>query len=267
MALVVPVAHAAAAPSEVEITFPTSDGLALAGTLTLPDGPGPFAAAVLVGGFGPTNRDGGFGLLGRSDYDDWARRLARRGIAVLRYDKRGIGASFGPELAWLDPLPLTRDARAATRALAARREIDRSRIAIIGHSQGGTIALRAAVNSPASRLVLLSSPGRPLERLPEIAAPGARALLRAVVGRAAARRTLRLDPRRDAVRARQPVLIIHGLADRVVPARDALLLRNARRSAGGTTRVVFVPRADHYLVVGDRTPERVVTQIASAIRR
>ena len=86
MAFFVLVAHAAAAPSEVEITFPTSDGLTLAGTLTVPDGQGPFAAAVLVGGFGPTNRNGSFGLLGRSDYDGWAHRLARRGVAILRYD-------------------------------------------------------------------------------------------------------------------------------------------------------------------------------------
>lgn len=221
---------------------------------------------MLVGGFGPTDRNGGLGFFGGSDYDDWARRLAGRGVAVLRYDKRGIGESTGPPLSWLDPDPLTVDARAAVRALSARPEVDTRRVGVIGHSQGGTIALRAASRSPRiSRLVLLASPGRPLGELPDVAAPGARALLRAVVGRAAARRTLRLDPTTYAYRVRRPVTLIHGLADRVVPPRDALLLRRIRRDRRLPTRLMLVPRANHYLAVDDRMPNAVVARIARAV--
>ena len=56
-------------------------------------GAGPHPAAVLVGGFEPANRDGAFGERGDGAYRTWARELAARGLAVLRYDKRGTGES------------------------------------------------------------------------------------------------------------------------------------------------------------------------------
>ena len=75
--------------------------------------------AVIVGGFGPLGRDGGDGL-----YRRLADDLARRGVASLRYDKRGVGDSPGPPLAWLNAEVLAADAAAAARTGAALAETD-----------------------------------------------------------------------------------------------------------------------------------------------
>jgi fermentation-respiration switch protein FrsA (DUF1100 family) len=81
-------AGAPAAPTERAVSIPAGGGATLAGTLDLPAGRGPFPAVALVGGFGPTNRDGALGG-GGGVYRQIAQGLARRGVAVLRYDKGG----------------------------------------------------------------------------------------------------------------------------------------------------------------------------------
>ncbi|MBJ7454921.1 MAG: alpha/beta hydrolase, partial [Thermoleophilia bacterium] len=86
-------ASPSAAPAERPVAIAAPGGQVLSGTLSVPAGPGPFPAAVFVGGFGPTNRDGAFGDGGGRAYRGIAQGLARRGVAVLRYDKRGIGLS------------------------------------------------------------------------------------------------------------------------------------------------------------------------------
>ncbi len=118
-----------------EITFGNAAaGITFAGTLTLPDGGGRFPAAVLVSGSGPQNRDEEIfnhrPFLVISDY------LARRGIAVLRYDDRGVGGSGGdgPSAREAD---LASDAAAAVDYLMTVPEIDNARVGIIGHSEGG----------------------------------------------------------------------------------------------------------------------------------
>ena len=64
----------------------------LAGTIAVPPGPGPHPAAVLVGGFGPNEpRRRASATAATGAYRGWARELAERGLAVLRYDKRGTG--------------------------------------------------------------------------------------------------------------------------------------------------------------------------------
>jgi len=75
---------------------PAAEGVTLAATLALPEGPGPFPGEVLVTGSGPQNRDGQdpeFGEL--RPFADWADYLTARGYAVLRYDDRGTAASTG----------------------------------------------------------------------------------------------------------------------------------------------------------------------------
>ena len=78
-----------------------------------PAGRGPHPGVVLVGGFGPSDRDGVLGGGGSGVYREIADGLARRGVAVLRYDKRGIGDSAAPNLSWLDARPLAADAGTA----------------------------------------------------------------------------------------------------------------------------------------------------------
>ncbi|MGE3172147.1 MAG: alpha/beta hydrolase family protein [Planctomycetota bacterium] len=109
----------------------------LAGTLTLPEGPGPFPAAVLISGSGPQDRDET--LLGHKPFLVLADDLTRHGFAVLRYDDRGTAKSTGDH-ATATSLDFADDARAAVRFLRARPEIDGDRVGLIGHSEGGLIA-------------------------------------------------------------------------------------------------------------------------------
>src|SRR5208337_4610620 len=106
----------------------------LAGTLTRPKGPGPLPAVLLVAGSGPIGRDESvFGhrpFLVLSDY------LTRRGLAVLRYDKRRVGKSTG-DLEKATTLDLADDAVAGIEFLKGRSDIDPKRIGAIGHSEGG----------------------------------------------------------------------------------------------------------------------------------
>jgi dienelactone hydrolase len=132
-------------------------GVSLAATLTLPAGKGPFPAVVLVTGSGPQDRDET--ILGHKPFLVLADYLSRRGIAVLRYDDRGVAASTG-DFGRATTLDFAEDARAAVDWLASRPGIDPARVGLIGHSEGGLIApIVAAGNSAVSFIVLLSGPG------------------------------------------------------------------------------------------------------------
>lgn len=123
---------------QVEVRF-RSGGTQLAGTLTLPPGPGPFPAAAYVSGSGETLREEAQFLGGY---------LASRGIAVLGYDKRGVGQSRGTfpgALASEEALSIyANDAVAAAQFLAAQPEVDTSKVGFFGLSQGGWIIPLAA---------------------------------------------------------------------------------------------------------------------------
>jgi hypothetical protein len=113
-----------------DVTLPSGD-LTLAGTLTLPTGPGPFPAVVLISGSGPQDRDET--ISGHRPFLVVADALTRAGFAVLRADDRGVGGSGGsyPDSTYPQ---LADDALAQVAHLAARPEIDRTRIGLFGHS-------------------------------------------------------------------------------------------------------------------------------------
>ena len=119
--------------------------ISLAGTLTLPQGAGPFPAAILISGSGPQDRDES--LFGHKPFAVLADHLSRNGIAVLRFDDRGVGESGG-DFTHATNLDFASDVRAAVDFLAARREINTRAIGLIGHSQGGVVGPIAAVNNP-----------------------------------------------------------------------------------------------------------------------
>lgn len=140
-----------------------SAGIKLAGTLSVPDGSGPFPAVVLIGGSGPETRDET--LFGHKLFLVLADALNRRGIAVLRYDKRGVGQSGG-DFATATIPDFASDAEAAMAFLMSRPEIDAKHIGLIGHSEGGAIAPMIAVRNPAARfVVLMAGPGMRIGRL------------------------------------------------------------------------------------------------------
>lgn len=146
---------------EEEVFFENTEaGITLAGTLTLPRAKGPFPAAVLISGSGQQDRDetveGHRPFLVLADY------LTRRGIAVLRFDDRGVGKSTG-DPATATSADFAADALAAVKYLQTRQEIDAKKIGLIGHSEGGLIAPMTAVRAPGeiAFLVLLAGPGVP----------------------------------------------------------------------------------------------------------
>src|SRR3954465_4511258 len=148
-------------PNDERVTIPGS-GFTLAGTISRPISSAAASASrlpavVLVGGSGPTDRDSlvfGVPVLG-----EIAGALAEAGFVTIRYDKRGVGQSGGrAESATL--ADYADDARAAVRFLADRKDVDPKRIAILGHSEGGLVALIAADKEKRiAAVVLIATPG------------------------------------------------------------------------------------------------------------
>jgi len=144
-----------------EVTFTNeADSLTLAGTLTLPDTNGPHPAVVLIGGSGPMNRDAE--VFGHKLFLVLADHLTRHGIAVLRYDERGVGASEGTAWPAATSAAFARDAAAGVRFLKAHPAIAADAIGLIGHSEGGIVApLVHTELTPVAFIGLLAAPSVP----------------------------------------------------------------------------------------------------------
>ncbi len=156
-------------PTTTDQRWTTPDGTQLAGTLQLPNPPRrePLPAALLISGSGPLDRNSNTDAQPLNIASAIAEHLATLGIASLRFDKRGIGASSGgyTTTGFNDE---TDDAATALNHLANLEGIDRGRIAVVGHSAGATIAIRLAASEPAvSAAVLLAAASSPGERVLE----------------------------------------------------------------------------------------------------
>ena len=133
------------------------DGDTLAGTLTLPDKEGKFPVVVMISGSGPQNRDEE--LMGHKPFLVIADYLTRNGIGVLRYDDRGTAQSTG-DFQKATSADLANDAEAAVSYLLTRKEINKKKIGLAGHSEGGIIApMVAARNKKVAFIVMLAGPG------------------------------------------------------------------------------------------------------------
>jgi uncharacterized protein len=133
--------------------------ITLAATLTIPPGNGPFPAVLLVAGSGRNNRDES--LAGHSPFLVLSDYLTRKGIVVLRADKRGVGKSGG-DYATATTSDFASDAEAGVAYLETRAEVDRHKIGLIGHSEGGVIAPMVAAADPnVAFIVLLAGSGVP----------------------------------------------------------------------------------------------------------
>lgn len=144
---------------EEEVFYPNSAvaGVTLAGTLTLPHGRGPFPVVLLITGSGPHDRDET--LLGHKPFLVLADYLTRLGIAVLRVDDRGVGKSTGKFDTATDA-DFASDVLAGIEYLKMRRDVNREKIGLIGHSCGGIIAPMVAVKSKdVAFIVLMGAPG------------------------------------------------------------------------------------------------------------
>jgi pimeloyl-ACP methyl ester carboxylesterase len=222
----------------VNVAFPSVNGIVIAGTLTTPQGAGPWPAVVLVSGTGPHDRDermvGHRPFLVLSDY------LTRRGIAVLRYDDRGAGLSGG-SFATSTTADFSDDAESAVRFLGGRPEVDRARIGIVGHSEGGAIAAVVAARSKdVAFIVLMAAPGLPgdslliLQNHAQQRIAGIPAVEAEPLGKLTSRLLHAVSGAKDSVDARARVLeieesyVAEQVPERQVPLRTRLRGRNAQ---------------------------------------
>jgi hypothetical protein len=261
---------------EVRVPVQTASGdtFSLAGTLTVPKRGGPpFPAAVMITGSGSQDRDENLWPLvrGYRPFRQIAERLAEAGIAVLRVDDRGFGASGG-DARQATSADFAGDVAAEVAWLRQRPGIVPSRIALIGHSEGGVIAPMLAARDPGiAAIVLMAGTAKPGVRVlvdqavgPIARASGLAPQRRAALEAEAAReveadtaprspwmRWFRsYDPLPTARLVRQPVLIVQGAVDRQVSAGQADTLAEAMRAAGNrdATARVF-PHLNHLFLV------------------
>jgi pimeloyl-ACP methyl ester carboxylesterase len=141
---------------EISFNNPISK-IKLAGTLSIPHENGIYPAVILITGSGPQNRDeelaGHKPFLVISDY------LTRHGIAVLRFDDRGVGKSEG-NFKLATTADFATDVESALEYLKTRKEIDKNNIGLVGHSEGAIVAaMTAAKLQSVSFIVLLAGPG------------------------------------------------------------------------------------------------------------
>lgn len=163
-----PVDSVVGGPSDRGVDIEGANGLTISGTLSLPEGATSGAGLpglVIIGGYGPTNRDGRAPEGGIADpiNRDLSDAFVEAGMVTYRYDKRGTARSQLPEGEPLRFDDMVADAAAAVAFLAERTEVDPERIAVVGHEEGGLVAMQLAATEPAVRgLALISTPGRPL---------------------------------------------------------------------------------------------------------
>ncbi len=286
-------APAGAPYSAEDVRVPTPGGFALAGTLTHPAAAGPAPVVVTITGSGPEDRDEGIpGLPDYVPFRQLADTLARRGIAVLRLDDRGVGASGGT-FATATSRDFADDVRAALAYLRARaaerRDVDAQRLALLGHSEGGMIAPMVAADDPGvAALVLLAGPAYTGRRImtyqmrrdvPADAsvAPARRDSLLAAADRqrddllassAWNRYFAAYDPLDAARRVRAPVLILQGATDRQVTPEQADTLAAAFRAGGDadvTTRV-FADTDHLFLADPSGAPSRYAALPSKSVR-
>jgi len=146
-----------------EVTFPNSKaGNVLAGTLTIPSNGKVSKIVVLITGSGPQDRNEELQGMNHRPFlvlSDW---LTRNGIAVLRYDDRGIGKSTG-NFSIATTADFADDAEAAVKYIQARPDLNKLSIGLIGHSEGGMIApIVASRNNAVKFICLLAAPGIPM---------------------------------------------------------------------------------------------------------
>ncbi|MGW7518696.1 alpha/beta hydrolase [Streptomyces sp. NPDC054796] len=263
------------------MTVIADDAVPLAGTLTLPAGPGPHPAVLLLHGSGPIDREGNSAKLRLDLGAPMAAALAAEGIAVLRYDRRGTGETPGDWRA-AGFTGNREDAAAAVRALAAHADIRADAIGVAGHSEGALHAMALGARPDVSAVVLLAGFARTGEDAFRwqtrsvtrgLPAP-VRRLVRALIARQLdrlkhtttdvtrvagllpmnarwMREMLRHDTRADLADVRAPVLAVTGEKDLQVDPAD---LDEIRRLVPGGAEVHRMPGLTHLLRRDEGTP-------------
>ena len=228
----------------------------LAGTLTLPRAPGRHPVIVLIPGQGEVDRDGT--LFGHQFYLVLADDLTRRGFAVLRSDKRGLGGSGG-KFSTATSLDFASDIEAGLAFLRSRPDIDTSRIGLIGHSEGGLIGtIVAGRDSGIAFLVLMAANGIPASEMilaqkrRQPPPSGDRHGVEKELAMTPWMRTLlTLDPESLLRRLRCPVLAMVGEKDRVVTADENVPALERGLAGNPKAQVHRLPALNHFFQTAD----------------
>jgi dienelactone hydrolase len=263
--------------SAEEVTVPVAS-YSLAGTLLVPKtGKGPYPAVVMITGSGLQTRDSRLALPGLEQYAPFrqiAERLASNGVAVLRVDDRGIGGSTGREtLANATTTSLADDSRAQIAWLRARKDIDPTRVVVIGHSEGASIAAMLGAGDPKlAGVVMMAGVAkrgadvsieqqedllRSETSMTEAHKDSLRQQQKEVVKKVLAgesvpginpwmREYFAYDPLPTIRKVKQPLLILQGERDKQVLQEHSKLLADAARGAGNKDVTVKVfPTLNH----------------------
>ena len=255
-----------------EVVVTTPAGHTLAGTLTLPKGASrtqPVSAIVTVTGSGPQDRDENIGLPGFLPFRQIADSLARRGIAVLRMDDRGTGASGGT-FKGSTSADFAEDARGGLAYLRTRPEIRADRLGVLGHSEGALIAPMVADKEPTLRAIVLlagiAQPGRSAlhfqlknqiehntKLTPEMRDSQIAEIPKRIDAMMAAdpwmKFFLTYDPAPTMRRVKTPVLILTGSRDQqAVPAEVALQETAFKEGGNKDVTAIVLPGLNHLFV-------------------
>lgn len=238
-----------------QVVFQNAD-VRLAGTLTLPRTPGPHPAIVLIPGSGEVDRDGS--LFGHQFYFVLADDLTRRGFAVLRGDKRGVGQSGG-DFASATSLDFAADIGVGVAFLRSRPEVDGGRIGLVGHSEGALVGSIVAARDPGiAFLVLMAGNGIPAAEMLRSRgpAPPMTPWLRTL---------LTLDPQASLRRLHCPVLALVGDKDRIVTADENIPALRTALSGNPKAQVQRLPGLNHFFQTARTGDFSEVATIAETI--
>ena len=257
-----------------EVVVKTPAGHTLAGTLTLPKSASrnqPVSAIVTVTGSGPQDRDENIGLQGYRPFRQLADALARRGIAVLRMDDRGTGASGGT-FKGSTSADFAEDVRAGLAYLRTRPEIRADRLGVMGHSEGALIAPMVAEKEPALRAIVLlagiAQPGRTalhfqmknqIEHNTKLTPEARESQIADIPKRIDAMMAadpwmkffLTYDPATTMRRVKTPVLILTGSRDQQAVPEQVALIEAAFKEAGNKDVTARVLQDLNHLFVQD----------------
>ena len=262
LAMLVAVAGIAEADSHSSMTRDIETN-GLSGTLTLPEGSGPFPVALILAGSGPVDRDGNLPGARNDSLKLLAEGLAMHGIGSLRIDKRGIGRSGGAATREENLRFATYVDDAVAWLAKLRGEPNVGTLFLLGHSEGALVATLTAQRSPVAGLILLAGAGEPAPAViaRQLADAGASEALQATSRRIAQSLAdgtpvenvpaelgalyrpsvqpyliswFSLDPALELAKIRGPILIIQGTTDLQISPADARKLAAAAPDAGLT---------------------------------
>lgn len=270
------VATAAMGQTEEIVVLKTNTG-DIEGTLTMPESKLPVAVALIIAGSGPTDRDGNNPMMKNNSLKMLAEALAKKGIATLRYDKRGIAKSRAAGLTEADLRfdHYITDAKEWIYLLKQKKNFNQ--VVVIGHSEGSLIGMVASQGENADKYISIAGTGKPADQLirdqlkaqPAYVLDQSTPILDELVhGRTVEKIPMgfealfrpsvqpyliswfKVNPQVEIARLKKSILILQGTTDIQVSVEDARLLQEAAPSA----KMVIIEGMNHILKNAEADP-------------